>query len=155
MSDPAARIGPARAKSRERGLAMSALQRVDFHPGAGPACPACGLTHLAGLREVALDRAHTRIAVRTLPCGCDVTEHAADLQADAILAEHELAETTRAAAAHGSSGNRHVLDPIAVARALATVTGSNPEPVYVSCMICSGTIDVAELVQARHPRRAT
>jgi hypothetical protein len=86
---------------------MSALQQVDFHPGAGPACPACGLIRLVGLREIAVDRAHTRIGVRALPCGCDVTEHAAQLQADAILAEHELAETARAAAAHGTGGHPH------------------------------------------------
>src|SRR5512146_317272 len=107
---------------------MSALQRMDFHPEAGPTCPACGIGRLTGLQETALDRAHTRIAVRALPCGCDVTVQAAELQADAILDEHELAEKYRAAAAHGSSGNPHVLDPVAVAKARAVATEGNPEP---------------------------
>lgn len=74
---------------------MSALQRVSFHPVASPHCPICGREPLVGLREVALDRAHTRIAVLAAPCSCDVTEQAAQLQADAILLEHELAETMR------------------------------------------------------------
>jgi hypothetical protein len=83
---------------------MSVLQRVDFYPGTGPACPGCALTHLTGLREVALDRAHTRIAVRAVPCGCDVTEAAAGLQADALLSEHDLAESTRAEDSRRSAG---------------------------------------------------
>src|SRR5512144_1297464 len=100
-----------------------------------------------------LNRAHTRIAVRALPCGCDVTEQAAELQADAILDEHELAEKYRAAAAHGSSGNPHVLDPGAVAKARAVATEGNQEAMYATCVTCSSSVDVTELVRAQLARR--
>lgn len=65
-------------------MRCSDLQRVEYPLGQGPGCPLCGgmltaLQEKAG-RAAGGWSAWEVVLVRGEPCGCDVTDHAAELQ---------------------------------------------------------------------------